>query len=347
MRTPSDFWLVVMLLETRSPFDFRRTLRFVLSPPALRNGREFAPLLDHYVEGEFRRAAEVNGAPVLYAVSESGPRPGGPLKIRILAGPNDLAAITAVAEMVRRQFSTGLDVKPFYRLATTDHVLSRLVMRFRGMRIPQAGSAYEALISAIIEQQVNISFAHQVKRALIGAYGRSIDYQGRRYHTFPEPGALASTTPEALLRLQVSGPKARYIITISEAISSGALDLETLRGLAPEAAREKLIALKGVGEWTAHYVGLRALGHLDCLPAADVGLQKTIHFFYRLRKQPGAARVERLARPWAGWRSYATFYLWLTYWEDPQWKAEVLAEINSLRREANRSLARSLSPAPS
>jgi DNA-3-methyladenine glycosylase II len=65
---------------------------------------------------------------------------------------------------------------------------------------------------------------------------------------------------------------------------------------------------------------MRALGHLDCLPAEDVGLQKAVQRFYGLRKQPGPARVEKLARAWAGWRSYATFYLWLTYWEDSQWR---------------------------
>lgn len=322
------------MITPRNPFNFSRTLRFILSPPALRNGREFAPLLDHFVDGEFRRAAEIDGEPVLYGVSESKPGLKAPLRVRIVHGPDNELEMRGVEEMVRRQFSTDLDVRPFYRLAARDPVLSILISKFRGMRIPQAGSAYESLISAIIEQQVNLSFAHQVKRALIGAYGRRIDYEGRQYHAFPKPAALAAATPAELLPLQVSGPKARYIIAISEAVSSGALDLERLCGLPAEEARQKLTALKGVGEWTAHYVGLRALGHVDCLPAADVGLQKTIQFFYGLRKQPDAAHVERIAHRWAGWRSYATFYLWLTYWEEPQWKRDALAEIKFLKREA-------------
>lgn len=82
-----------------------------------------------------------------------------------------------------------------------------------------------------------------------------------------------------------------------------------------------------MGPWTAHYVGLRALGHLDCLPAADVGLRKVVRELYGLRKQPSPARVERLAARWSGWRSYATFYLWLTYWEDREWKAGLLDAI--------------------
>jgi DNA-3-methyladenine glycosylase II len=58
---------------------------------------------------------------------------------------------------------------------------------------------------------------------------------------------------------------------------------------------------------------MRALGHLDSLPAADVGLQKAIMQFYGLRKLPSPLRVGQIARAWAGWRSYATFYLWLTF----------------------------------
>ena len=233
---------------------------------------------------------------------------------------------------VERQFSTDLDLQPFYALAEADPVLRQLIVHFRGMRVPQAPRVFEILISAIIEQQVNLSFAHKVKKALIDAYGRWVDFEGRRYSAFPEPAALAITTPRELLRLQVSGPKARYIITISRLALDGTLDLENLRQLEPAVAHEKLLELKGVGHWTAQYVGLRALGHLDCLPAADVGLQKVIQYFYGLRKRPTPERVQKMARAWQGWRSYATFYLWLTYWENAEWKSQVREEIRAHRR---------------
>lgn len=315
-----------MILKPLDPFHFERTLRFILSPPALLNGRSFAPLLDYFVAGEFRRVMEIDGEPVLYGVSE---RPESQLRVRILRGPSHPAARQAVLGNVRRQLAANFDLKPFYGLAAADPVLSRLVIHFRGMRIPQVADPYEALISAILEQQVNLSFAHQVKRALIETYGRSVEFEGGRYNMFPNPAALAITTPRELRKLQISGPKAQYIIGISQAVVDGSLDLDALHLLEPAAAHEKLLALKGVGAWTAHYVGMRALGHLDCLPAADVGLQKSIQFFYGLRKQPSIPRLEKLARKWAGWRSYATFYLWLTYWEEMQWKEKLRAEIQA------------------
>lgn len=324
-----------MLLEPREPFDFLRTLRFILSPPALLNGRSFAPLLDYFEQGEYRRVAEVSGQPVLYGVSENRTPHG--LRVRILSGPTDAATAHAVQGRVERQFSTLLDLREFARVAAQDRVLSRLVPHFHGMRIPQATNIFETLISAILEQQVNLTFAHQVKKALIEAYGQSLEYEGRRYNAFPEPASLAITTPRQLRRLQISGPKARYIINISRATLDGTLDLEALRSMDPPEAHARLLEYKGVGPWTAQYVGMRALGHLDCLPAADVGLQKMIQFFYALRARPTASKVEVLARPWTGWRSYATFYLWLTYWEDAAWREDFREQLRTARRARSKA----------
>jgi len=326
-----------MLIKPREPFSFRHTLRFILSPPALLNGRKFAPLLDYCEEEEYRRVTDVGGQLLLYGVREEKRGSSGMLRVRILAGARDSArdlvrdseARRVVVGQVERQFSTGLDLAPFYRLAASDPVLSSLAIHFRGMRIPQAPTVFETVVSAILEQQVNLTFAHQVKKALIETHGRYVDFEGRRYNAFPVPAALAIATPRELRRLQISGPKARYIIALSRLTLDGTIDLEGLREIEPALAYGTLMEQKGVGPWTAQYVGLRALGHLDCLPAADVGLQKAVRDFYKLRTQPSAARVEKIARRWAGWRSYATFYLWLTYWEDREWKAGLLRRLRS------------------
>ncbi len=321
-----------MFIEPKQPFSFAQTLRFILSPPALLNGRVHEPLLDHWVDGEYRRLVSAGGQPVLYGVSEEKRGATTGLAIRILAGDSDETAREEIIRLVERQFSTDLDLAPFYRLAKSDGVLAKLIERFAGMRIPQAPTVYETVICAILEQQVNLSFAHQVKKALVETFGSHVEFEGVRYNAFPEPAALAISTPRAMRRIQISGPKARYIIAISRATLDGSLDLEGLASLDPAAAHEKLMAQKGVGPWTAHYVGMRALGHRDCLPGADVGLQKAVQRFYGLRKPPTVARIEKLARPWTGWRSYATFYLWLTYWEKIEWRNNLEMELRAARR---------------
>jgi len=316
-----------VLLQPQQPFDFLRTLKFILGPPALLNGRDFAPLTDHFQDGEYRRAIRIDGQPVLYGVSEERNSSVPALRVRVLAGPGGRNIHHRVQQAAARQFAAELDLAPFYRVAGKDPVLGKLVDRFRGLRIPQTPSVYECVVCAILEQQINLSFAHQVKKALVEVYGETIEFKGRRYSTFPEPCALAAATPAEFRKLQISGPKARYIIEISRAIAGGGLDLEELRSAASAPARARLLEHKGIGPWTAEYVCLRALGKLDHLPASDVGLQKAIQLFYRLRKLPSPARIEQLARKWAGWRSYATFYLWLTYWEQADWKKSLLAEI--------------------
>jgi len=322
-----------MLVRPREPFNFSRTLRFILSPPELLNQRRFPPLLDYFEDEEYRRVADIGGQLTLYGVREETDSGKPALRIRVLAGAADETVRRSVATQVERQFSTQLDISPFYAMAEADPVLDRLCAHFRGMRIPQAPTVFETVISAILEQQVNLSFAHQVKKALIDTYGGSVEFEGRRYNAFPEPAALAIVTPRELRRLKISGPKARYMIAISRATLDGSLDLDGMRGLEAGLAHARLMEQKGVGPWTAHYVGLRALGHLDCLPAADVGLRKVVRELYGLRKQPSPARVEQLAARWSGWRSYATFYLWLTYWEDRAWKAGLL---DSIRRRGKR-----------
>ena len=321
-----------MLIPVREPFSFQRTLRFVLGPPLLLNGRRFEPLLDHFVEDEYRRVADIGGQSVLYGVKKERVKGTTTLRVCILAGPDGPEICEKLQSLVTRQFSTALDLAPFYALAHRDRALAPLVAHFRGMRIPQSPGIFETLVCAILEQQINLSFAHQVKKALIDAYGSHLEFDGHRYHAFPEPAPLAIATPAQLRRLQISGPKARYIIGIARAVLDGSLDPEALRRLNPAAADAKLRAHKGVGPWTAQYVGLRALGHLESLPSADVGLQKAVQRFYGLSKLPTPRRIEQIGRAWAGWRSFATFYFWLTYWEDREWNERMAEEIRKTRR---------------
>ena len=292
--------------------------------------------MDHFQDGEYRRATRIDGRPVLYGVAEERTSSGLALRVRVVKGPSGKGVHRRVQQVVSRQFSTELDLTPFLRMAGNDKVLSRLVNRFLGMRIPQAPSVYECVVCAILEQQVNLTFAHQVKKALVGTYGETVEFKGQHYSAFPEPQTLASATAAEFRELQISGPKARYIIGISRAVAEGKVDLEGLRSAPSDEAHARLVQHKGIGPWTAEYVCLRALGKLDHLPSADVGLQKAVQIFYRLRKAPTSARVEQIGRKWAGWRSYATFYLWLTYWEQPEWKESLLAEIYSGNSTRNR-----------
>ena len=325
-----------MRLTPSKPFDFERTLRFLLHSPMPAKGRQSLSWPDYFEKGEYRRVITLSGEPALYGVRMEPDGTDRALRVRIIRGRCDAASRAAVAELVSRQFGLPLDLRPFYRLAQGDPVLSRLLPRFRGTRIPQTPRPFEALVAAVLGQQVNVTFARQVKAALVRAFGVAIEFCGQLYYAFPEPEALAISSAARLRKLQISAPKAEYIIGLSRAVLDGRLDLERLRELPPAEATRRLREHPGVGPWTAEYVGMRGLEQRDCLPAQDAGLQKAIQFFYGLRRRASPLQAERLARNWAGWRSYGTFYLWLAFREDPAWRARLRAKIAGNARRSKR-----------
>ena len=99
---------------------------------------------------------------------------------------------------------------------------------------------------------------------------------------------------------------------MARAIASGRLDLEALRIVPPDEALARLMALKGIGRWTAEYVLLRGFGNPDSIPAADGGLKRIIGREYGLGRLATEAEVRAVAANWAGWRGYAAFYWWFT-----------------------------------
>jgi len=132
-----------MLVRPREPFNFARTLRFILSPPELLNQRRFPPLLDYFEDEEYRRVADIGGQLVLYGVREESDSGKPALRVRVLAGAVDETVRHSVVTQVERQFSTQLDLSPFYAMAKADPVLDHLCAHFRGMRIPQAPAVFE------------------------------------------------------------------------------------------------------------------------------------------------------------------------------------------------------------
>ena len=117
--------------------------------------------------------------------------------------------------------------------------------------------------------------------------------------------------PRLARERQFSRQKVEYVKGIAAAVLGGRIDFELLRTVAPEQALNALIAIKGIGRWTAEYLLIRALGFPDAIPAADVGLRKAIGKAYGMGRNATEAEVRILAEKWQGWRGWAAFYFWL------------------------------------
>ena len=235
----------------------------------------------------------------------------GRLKLERLYGePLTRRDQAELARYVSDWFDLELDLAPFYRLGGEDPLLAPLIQRFHGLRIVGIPDLFEALCWAIVGQQVNLAFAYTLKQRLTETYGTELIWAGNRYLMFPSAERLAQAPHEELCGLQLTRNKARAIAEVAERLATGEVSREGLLALGPQAARERRMKLRGIGPWTADYVGMRCLQDRTAFPVADVGLQNAVRHMAGLDRKPTMAELAELSVPWAGWEAYATFYLW-------------------------------------
>ena len=293
-------------LAVTPPFAFGLALRYLAASPSA--------VVEQAEDGEYVRPVRLVGRWLLLRVRD-GATPGRALRVTLEGRRVRTADLEAASSLVSRLFATTEDVAPFLRAVRPYPRLAALARRCRGLRPVLIGDPFEALIWAVIGQQINIAFAVKLKRALLDRYGGTLVEGGRRYALFPAPERLARVRRADLRPLQFSRQKADYIIGLSRAIAEGALDFTTLAGLPTAEAVARLTAFRGVGRWTAEYVLLRGLGDRDALPAADGGLRRIVGKEFGLGRLATEEEVRAIAAPLAGWRGYLAFYWWFTLQE--------------------------------
>lgn len=216
----------------------------------------------------------------------------------------------AVVRYVTDWFDLETDLQPFYAMAARDPVLREVVEHHAGLRIMGMPDLFEAFVWAITGQQINLTFAYTLKRRLIEQFGTSHLVGGIEYWAFPSADTIASLQVEQLKKLQFSGRKAEYIIGIARELAEGRLAKDELLEKTEQQAEKQLVAIRGVGPWSAHYVMMKCLRFNSAFPVSDVGLHNALKQQLGLEQKPAIAEIEKLAEPWAGWQAYATFYLW-------------------------------------
>lgn len=116
--------------------------------------------------------------------------------------------------------------------------------------------------------------------------------------------------------MQFTTRKAEYIIEIAAEMAKGTLNKQQLIRDFPEGEIEKtLLALRGIGPWSANYVMMKCFHMITAFPLADVGLHNALKKQLGLNRKPTLMELELLAETWSGWQAYATFYLWRTLYD--------------------------------
>jgi DNA-3-methyladenine glycosylase II len=210
---------------------------------------------------------------------------------------------------IESTYCLHLDLNAFFKVIRTEKPVFNLTQTFLGMKPALEPNLFEALVWAITGQQINMSFACQVKEGMLARYGSRVKINGREYYRHPEPEELADLNPANWIAFKSSRRKAEYIIGLAKWIRGG-LNLETLMDLPNDEIVARLTQIRGIGRWTAEYVLLRGLGRWDVLPATDAGLINGVRRAYGLDHRPSTDEITLLGERWRPWRGLATYYLW-------------------------------------
>jgi len=213
-------------------------------------------------------------------------------------------------------FDLETDLACFYQMANKDNILQPLTEKYRGLRLLGIPDLFEALVWAIIGQQINLTFAYTLKKRFVEQFGDSVTFEGESHWLFPTPEKIATIQVEDLRNLQFTQRKAEYIIDIAKCITSGKLTKEMLRQKKDyEDMKNSLMAIRGIGAWTADYVLMKTFQELSAFPIADVGLHNALKRQLGLKRKPTIEEITHYSEHWQGWQAYATFYLWRSLYE--------------------------------
>ncbi|HLN42564.1 MAG TPA: AlkA N-terminal domain-containing protein [Acidimicrobiales bacterium] len=227
--------------------------------------------------------------------------------VRALLRLDDLRDLTPAVQRCRRLLDLDADPVAVGHQLKTDAVLGHLACRVPGLRVPGCVDPHELAVRAVVGQQVSVPSARRVLGRMVAEHGAPVAVpqwlgSAALTHRFPTMATLAALDPD---HLPLPRRRARTVVTLAEALASGALTLDI--GADAEASRTSLRTIPGIGPWTADYIAVRGLGHPDVMLSGDLGVQRALA---RLGHTSTPAAVDALARPWRPWRSYAMVHLW-------------------------------------
>jgi DNA-3-methyladenine glycosylase II len=267
----------------------------------------------HFVrDKKIRKLLKVGNDLVLLEISNRQSK----LKIEILNSDSTNIIHKAVREYTTEWFDLGTNIKPFYMVASSNDIIKELAKKYYGLRLIGIPKIFEALCWAIIGQQINLNFAYTLKRKFVEAFGEKIHFNGTDYWLFPTPEKVMNLSVADLMELQFTGKKSEYIIDLARKISFGELpDKSELKKLEYQEAKNTLLKIRGVGEWTTDYVLMKCLRFPQALPAGDVGLQNAIKNLLNLKNKPSIEEIIKMSSEWNGWQAYSAFYLWRSLYD--------------------------------
>jgi AraC family transcriptional regulator, regulatory protein of adaptative response / DNA-3-methyladenine glycosylase II len=307
-------------LAYRAPIDGERMLGFLAA--------RAIPGVEEVRDGRYRRTIQLPNGTGILSLGPLGPGPvmrrPGPGYVDCELQLEDLRDLTAAVQRCRRLLDLDADPEAVTGYLSADPVLGPLAQANPGRRSPGHVDGSELALRAVLGQQVSVAAARRLGARLVAAYGKPLARpDGPLTHCFPAAETLAAADPAVL---PMPRSRALALTGLAAALASGELSLDP--GAERDHAEAVLLALPGIGPWTASYIRMRALSDPDAFLPADVGVLAALARLGALPTETGpagtgpeagsgpAARARNakaaaaLAENWRPWRSYAVHHLW-------------------------------------
>lgn len=283
----------------RSPSTLRRELASRRAGTTIRLRLDARPPLDVASTLAFLGARAIPG--IEWVEGDRWVRRVGEHELRVAALPGKHAIVVEldvelapqlarIVAKLRRVFDLDAEPRAIASQLRRDARLAPLVRARPGLRVPGSFAPWETALRTILGQQVTIAAATTLMRRLVG-----------HFEGMPTPERLAACSVETIAALGMPGARARSLVGLAAAWQRGEILCEPSDD--PLVLRERLLALPGIGPWTAEYLAMRALHDPDALPSSDLVLRKALD-------DASPRELERRAEAWRPFRSYAVLHLW-------------------------------------
>jgi AraC family transcriptional regulator of adaptative response / DNA-3-methyladenine glycosylase II len=286
---------VALRLRYRPPYDWDSMLGYLQA--------RAIPGVEVVEKGSYHRAVEIDGSVGTVQVTHLSQHQSLGVTIRF---PN-VKYLPAIITRVRRVFDLGADIETIDAHLSLDPLLAPLVASRPGLRAPGGWDGFELAVRAILGQQISVIAARRLAGQLVALHGKPLPANHGGHPSlslvFPTAKRLASAKS-----LGLAMPAARQS-SLKALAEAAAADPNLFRPFGTiEEAILRLRAIRGVGEWTAQYIALRAFREMDAFPASDIGLLRGAAIIDGARST--STRLLNRAESWRPWRAYAAQHLW-------------------------------------
>ncbi|MGZ4538412.1 MAG: AlkA N-terminal domain-containing protein [Blastococcus sp.] len=278
---------LTLRLAARAPYDAAEVLLFL--------GTHAVPGLEEWDGTTFSRVLDLPHGP---AVVQLSPSPDGGPAVTALLRLTELRDLAAAVTRCRRMLDLDADPAAVDDVLGADPALAGLVAGAPGRRVPTSPDADELAVRAVLGQQVSVAGARTLTARVVTAAGTPLpEPVGTLTHAFPRAAALADAD---LTAVGLTGARRRTVHGLAAALAGGSIALDA--GADREEAGRALLAVPGVGPWTAALVALRGLADPDVWLPGDLALRRSLATL-------GSTDTDAATR-WRPWRSYAVMHLW-------------------------------------